>query len=205
VDVSRTVLAVALAAMLAASAGTAMAAPITAYCAAQGGPSVFYLTTGPLPANCLATGAGRIWTNGWWDVNLLYLTCIDRDQSPDQVYPHDDWFTITNIGGLGGEFTVDPSAWDAYGELVIGLMTSCNQPVPPPPPWTPQPPGPFCTPWAAFTLPYGETSGTWNLSPYQGALVYAELKGQYPVPEPATLLLVSTALAGLACRLRRRK
>jgi len=182
--------------LIAVMAVPAMAAPVTVPCPLSDVGRQFWLTTDPLGATCLASGSGNLSGVAGNDylIDTLGWMALDKDETPDTVFPYDAWFSVTNIGGTSGTFTVDPAAWAAFGSLAIGFKVGSAQINPD---------------WAAFILPYGETTGTWSvtvppLMANQG-LSHANLYATDPIPEPATLVLLGSGLLGLAARARRRQ
>lgn len=181
--------------VLAVLAGSASAAPVTVFCPNPVvPPSVrqFSLTTDPVGGACLAWGSGPNDVNGASDViNALGWTTIDKDESPDSVFPRDSWFSITGLGSTSATFTIDPIAWSTFGSLAVAFKVGSGDPT-----------------WAAFTLPWGETSGSWATNLQQGGgLSHATFYGQGDpiVPEPASLVLLGSGLLGLAARSARRR
>jgi len=122
---------------------------------------------------------------------LAGWTVIDKD--PDATFTHDDWFAVTGVGGTAGTFTVSSAAWSAFSQLAIGLVVGGGQTDPK---------------WVVFLLPVGETSGLWSDLPIEGgglshANLYGIGGGITAVPEPATLFMVGSGLAGLVMRRRK--
>jgi len=142
----RLVLMTAVGVMLTVGAGAASASPVTVSCP---GARVFSITTDPGTAGCYLTGTGNINANGD-ALNALGWTTIDKDETPDENWLNDAWFSVAGIGGNGGPtvtFTISPLAWGSYGQLLIAFKSGEGQLDPD---------------WAAFTLPAGTTGGSWR-------------------------------------------
>jgi hypothetical protein len=174
------------------------AAPISVVCPNSANPDdrEFTLTTDPVGATCFDFGNDANELNA--NVHDIILnagwTAIDKD--PD-AFPNDSWFTVVGLGATSGSFTIDPTAWATFDELVIGFVVGGGQIDPK---------------WAVFLLPQGETSGLWANAPQQGGnLSHAVLYGRgeglelTEVPEPATLLLLGSGLTFVARRRRAKR
>ena len=104
----RLVLMTAVGVMLTVGAGAASASPVTVSCP---GARVFSITTDPGTAGCYLTGTGNINANGD-ALNALGWTTIDKDETPDENWLNDAWFSVAGIGGNGGPtvtFTISPA------------------------------------------------------------------------------------------------
>lgn len=157
----------------------------------------FTLTTDPVGATCLdwGTEANELNANGSDVMVLAGWTVIDKDETPDEVFAHDSWFSVTGLGGTSGSFTIDAAAWGAFDELAIGFVVGGGQNTPK---------------WAVFELSMNDTGGTWSISPDRGSdLSHANLYGMTSrdiseVPEPTTLVLLGSGLMIAVRRARRR-
>jgi hypothetical protein len=156
----------------------------------------FTVITDPLGATCLDWGAdaGDLNANGDDVMFLGGWTIIDKDQTPDEAYPNDSWFSVTGLGATSGSFTISAAAWAAFDQLAIGFVVGGGQ-------ITPK--------WAVFGLPTNETFGTWSDVPQQGGgLSHANLYGMSSrqvseVPEPTTLVLLGSGLMVAVRRFRK--
>ncbi len=103
----------------------------------------FTVTTASGTAGCVSWGTGNI--GGHDDEIGDGWRFLDKDSSAaEDVNP----FSITGAGATSGTFTVHSSVWTAYTALAIAFKTGNNM--------NPS--------WAAFALPVGALTGTWNIS-----------------------------------------
>ncbi len=144
---------------------------------------IFTLTTTP-NASCLDHGTSNINGNDD-DINDLGYTTLDKtDRKPNEGYPLDPPnITLTTNpanSGTSGTFTFTAdSNWINY---VIAFKVGSGTADPD---------------WAAFLLPTGVTSGNWSITGVNPTeLSHANLYAQ-PVPVPAALPLLLTALGAL--------
>ena len=159
----------------------------------------FQLTTTGT-AVCRAWGDGNLngsndFVNDTLDGTNFWTTI---DKSDDDNLPPS--LTAITVGGLKttgpNDFSFDSSLWFTYGRIIIGLKTGTADLNPD---------------WAAFELPTGVTSGTWEILAGEQTLAHVLLYGAgtgttfLATPEPASMLLLGTGLAAAAARLRRRR
>jgi hypothetical protein len=157
----------------------------------------FTLTTDPGAATCLATGNGpnELNANSFDVMSAAGWTLIDKDEASLLL---DNWFSVTGMGANSGTFTIEPAAWDEWGQLAIGFVVGAGQILPK---------------WAVYELPTLETSGLWSNIPQDGAgLSHANLYGMgepdrdvQAVPEPASLFLFGSGLAVAMRRMRAKR
>lgn len=173
------------------SVSSAHAAPVNCPGTAATTDREFTIDTTP-SATCLASAAGNL--NGSGDaINALGWTTLDKSDDNTTGGIWEGALTLTPpTSGLSGTFTIDANVWNFFGEIVLALKSGEGQLNPD---------------WAAFTIPFGVTSGSWAVSGQQ-ELSHGNLYGRgtpdIPIPEPGTMMLVGAGLAGIAARRRRR-
>ena len=145
----------------------------------------FTVTTDPGTAVCLASDAGNLNGNNDAVNQLGYITLDKTDDTTSGAAPQT--LTVTPpTSGLSGIFSFTPTA--GYTNYVIAFKSGQGQ---------------LDSDWAAFTLPNGVTSGSWEISGNQQlshALLYAQV-----VPVPAAVWLFGSGLLGLVGVARRRR
>lgn len=203
----------AVAALMAMSAGAASAAPVTTYCPAIGASTIrnFSVTIeGPTAAGCVTSAPGNIDNT----LNLALITpaiLLDKTDDTDDGSGDDDGVfgvVLSATGAVSGSWSILlPTGYNLINAY-LGLKSGEGGGDPD---------------WALFSLPAGILAGTWGISDptcvsnsparpsgcngYQelshinlyGTLVAAE------VPLPAAGFLLIGALGGLAALRRRRR
>lgn len=183
--------------------------PITVLCpgTASTGDREFSLTAeteapppslqGDATVACHATGLGN--DNGAFAGEIPAWTLIDKDNEGGEG-TCETCFSITGINGTSGSFSISPTLWSTFNQLLIGFKAGEANGF-----------GTLSDPdWAAFRLTGGITGGDWSITE-RWALSHASLWGRVSggqtvtaTPEPASLLLFGAGLLGASLSARRR-
>jgi len=171
-----------------AGSGVAVALPVSVSCPGTAATTdrEFTITTDPGTATCLAYAVGNISGNGDTINQLGYLLLDKTDDATSGLFP--TLLTATPpTSGLSGTFSF--AAPSGYTSFVIAFKSGNGQLDPD---------------WAAFTLPSGQTSGSWTISGAQ-QLSHVNLYARVaPVPLPAAVWLFGSGVIGLFAAARRR-
>lgn len=164
--------------------GSAFAVPVLVNCpdTSSTADREFTVTTDPGTAVCLAYAPGNLNGNGDAINQLGYITLDKSDDLTSGALPQS--LTVTPpTSGLSGTFSFNAPG---YTNFVIAFKSGVGRLDPD---------------WAAFQLPDGVTSGTWEISGSQ-ELSHANLYAQV-VPVPAAVWLFASGFGLLVPALRR--
>jgi hypothetical protein len=147
------------------------------------------------PNGTLINAQGGAWAGSWENEGELTAAGIN------------DWFTVALTtgafggGDVSGTWTINPLFWATWGKAVISVHVGEGGGDPD---------------WWLFMVEPGDQTGTWSYvinSGTGGGLSNLKLWGSgapsqqqlLSAPEPATMMLLGSALAGLAFHLKRRR
>lgn len=111
---------------------------------------------------CLQAGPGNINGNNAADAGFIASGWSFVDSSSGSGGAHDGWLGGSLLGGLSGQFQINPLAWTTYDRIAIGFKSGVAQADPD---------------WAIFELADHTTSGLWSIRGSNQALSHAILYG----------------------------
>lgn len=155
-----------------------------------------YLTTSTAcadgPAGVVNDSAGVLNAGAFFGINTWEE--LSKDEGGGNISGNID-LTVVSVGSPSGTWSFNPNVWNNYTSIAIALKDgNYLGNAGPPSIW-----------WSAYLLAPDISSGTWDFG-WDKELSHFTVYGDpAPIPEPATMLLFGTGLAGLAGFARKRK